>query len=81
MAGQQNISEPAWHKQSVEKTLVALNTTEQGISEQESKKRLEYYDFNRLPEPKINNLMVIDNKEVIFNFKNEINFNVISLSN
>lgn len=52
MVEQQNISEPDWHKQSVEKILVTLNSTEQGISDQESKKRLAYYGFNRLPEPK-----------------------------
>ncbi|HAU1183106.1 TPA: cation-transporting P-type ATPase [Legionella pneumophila] len=52
MVEQQNNSEPDWHKQPVEKTLVTLNTTERGISDQESKKRLAYYGFNRLPEPK-----------------------------
>lgn len=52
MVDQQNSSEPDWYEQSVEKTLVTLNTTERGISEQESKKRLANYGFNRLPEPK-----------------------------
>ncbi|HAU0771709.1 TPA: cation-transporting P-type ATPase [Legionella pneumophila] len=52
MEEQQHISAPGWHEQSVEKTLITLNTTERGISEQESTKRLEYYGFNRLPEPK-----------------------------
>ncbi|MFM9185091.1 cation-transporting P-type ATPase [Legionella pneumophila] len=52
MVEQQNSSESNWHEHSIEQTLVTLNTTERGISEQESKKRLEYYGFNRLPEPK-----------------------------
>lgn len=58
MVEQQNISEPDWHKQSVEKILVTLNSTEQGISDQESKKRLAYYGFNRLPEPKRKSLFL-----------------------
>ncbi|HAT2076033.1 TPA: cation-transporting P-type ATPase [Legionella pneumophila] len=52
MVEQQNSSESNWHEHSIEQTLVTLNTTERGISEQESTKRLEYYGFNRLPEPK-----------------------------
>ncbi|CZG11485.1 Probable cation-transporting ATPase F [Legionella pneumophila] len=58
MVEQQNSSEPDWYEQSVEKTLVMLNSTEQGISDQESKKRLAYYGFNRLPEPKRNSLFL-----------------------
>ncbi|HAU1153037.1 TPA: cation-transporting P-type ATPase [Legionella pneumophila] len=58
MVEHQNSSEPDWHEQSVEKILVTLNTTEWGISEQESKQRLAYYGFNRLPETKSKSILL-----------------------
>ncbi|MFO3423717.1 cation-transporting P-type ATPase [Legionella pneumophila serogroup 1] len=51
MEVQPNTSPPCWHEQSIEMTLVALNATELGLSEQESQKRLERYGLNRLAEP------------------------------
>ncbi|QLZ67781.1 carbonate dehydratase [Legionella sp. PC1000] len=53
MAEQPNIlSERCWHEQSKETILATLNTTELGLSEEESQSRLKVYGFNRLPEPK-----------------------------
>ncbi|MBN9230358.1 MAG: cation-transporting P-type ATPase [Legionella sp.] len=54
MAEQQQdiLSEPCWHEQSKETILATLNTTELGLSEEESQSRLKVYGFNRLPEPK-----------------------------
>ncbi|KTD73830.1 cation-transporting P-type ATPase [Legionella tucsonensis] len=53
MAEQKNIiSESCWHEQSTETTFATLNTTEFGLSEEESQNRLKVYGFNRLPEPK-----------------------------
>lgn len=52
MAGEKNgISEPFWYEQSAEETLIALNSTGMGLSEDEAQIRLISHGSNRLPEP------------------------------
>lgn len=48
-----------WHNKSIEDTLKALNTSEQGLSLQESLRRLETYGQNKLPESKPDGTLLI----------------------
>ncbi|WP_010655387.1 cation-translocating P-type ATPase, partial [Fluoribacter dumoffii] len=46
-----DLQKPFWHEQSAKKTMIALNTTEIGLSEQEAQERLINHGLNLLPEP------------------------------
>lgn len=47
-----------WHAESVEKAFTSLETSQNGISKEEAKKRLEKYGKNHLSEPKTRSLLM-----------------------
>ena len=47
-----------WHAQSVEKTFTSLETSKNGLSNEEALTRLAKYGKNRLPEPKRRSLLM-----------------------
>lgn len=49
----------SWHTKTIPKVLDALHTRERGLTKEEATKRLRDYGYNRLPEGKVDGLLVI----------------------
>lgn len=58
MVEQKNNPKPHWHEQSAETIFATLNTTEFGLSENESHNRLKHYGLNHLQEPERINIFL-----------------------
>ncbi len=57
--------EELWHLKTVEETVLVLNTTRHGLSDQEARTRLAQYGFNRLEKSKGHSLWIVFGRQFI----------------